>query len=283
MWRRLVVCTTLSLLLANSPPSKPSTNVSEPSLTGPGQIALKSEGQASSSPRDPILVRIVQSPDETAEAAARERLAQRHDKDELLVQKLAAKAAVEQARFALPTLIVGGLGTLFVCAALVLTVCANRTAARAVADARAREAKEIRPWVFVSGIRINGASPDGRLYGEILFKNYGNWPAENFIKVIEIFGDSYPFWARALPSIDDGASTNIAPTATESVSMEDVPDCVGPDIKTRVSIRWSYKLADGSDFSGYDAFVMESDQEGKPYFRKFIATDSFNHPKYQQS
>ena len=113
----------------------------------------------------------------------------------------------------------------------------------------------------------------------ISLHNYGASPAVNIQSEIYVYNDPYPFvWARSLEELtSDFAISNLAPGISFHRFMRDwsVPDS-DSHLRTRIRIRFSYSLLDGSvvnDFVEWVAFKEKNEFYARPY----MPVDGQNH------
>lgn len=147
------------------------------------------------------------------------------------------------------------------------------------ANAIARQSMEgqLRPWVFVAEVQFV-AEHMQKMNANIVFKNYGNWPAVMFVKGFMASSEPYPFSANPLSPPDTSLATTLPPGETETAFIQDVPMINrGRGYKTRIDISLSYQLPTGNNVTVHETYVGEI-ENGRLTARKMIGYDSANHP-----
>ncbi len=132
-----------------------------------------------------------------------------------------------------------------------------------------------RAWVFVKDIKIL-QHPEGSII-QIIFHNYGEWPAMKFCKSAVIENEPYPFWATPIEKPNYDSASFIPPRQEEVFEMEKFILKDREGMKHRLSLSWQYETPTGTHLENQDWVIDCVNSIWDK--RKMVPTDSINYKK----
>ncbi|MGH1458945.1 MAG: hypothetical protein ACRBBT_08585 [Paracoccaceae bacterium] len=155
------------------------------------------------------------------------------------------------------SVLISGIAVLLVAATLKATE-------RTLEETRQLGLNQTRAWILVKSVDVVQAQQEGKMDIRITFCNYGASPARSFDSEIRSYNFPYPF-GYALPweeLTSDFAISDLPPGAEfhRYISDFDVPS--SDKYRTRVRIRFAYRLLDNSVMDEFVEWVIGRDEGG---------------------
>lgn len=131
-----------------------------------------------------------------------------------------------------------------------------------------------RAWVLVKSVEISESQQDDKVHFRVTFHNYGASPATSFQSEVYAHNRPYPF-NTALPLEEltsDFAISNLPPGVDFCRYLEDWIIPTSEDRRTRIRIRFSYTILDGTVVDDFVEWVVVKGKN-EFYARPFMPVD----------
>jgi hypothetical protein len=137
---------------------------------------------------------------------------------------------------------------------------------------------QTRAWLLVKSVDASQSQQGDKIDFRVTFHNYGASPATNILSEVYAYNDPYPFvYARAVEELtSDFAISNLPPRVDFHRFISDwpIPDSEG--YRTRIRIRFSYKILDDTVVGDFVEWVVVKDKN-EFYARPYMPVDNKNH------
>ena len=133
---------------------------------------------------------------------------------------------------------------------------------------------QTRAWLLVKSVEPLQNQEGDKFDFRVTFHNYGSSPARNILSEVHSYNDPYPFFAvRPLDELtSDFAISTLPPEVDFYRFISDWPIPDFKNYKTRIRIRFSYELLDGTAVEDFSQWVVDKAKNGF-YARQCMPVD----------
>ncbi len=136
---------------------------------------------------------------------------------------------------------------------------------------------QTRAWLLVKSVLVEKNQNNGSVDFEVTFHNFGVSPASDVKTEIHAYTEPYPFAARPLERLTPDYRISILPPGVDFrrfISIQ--PALPATNWKTRLRIRFSYRLLDNSEVEAFSEWILMDEKQGF-FARPSMPVDSANY------
>lgn len=162
--------------------------------------------------------------------------------------------------------------------AVLLVAATLKTTEETLQETKQLGINQTRAWLLVKSVDVVQSQQEGKINVRVTFHNYGASPATELLSEVHAYNHPYPFiYALPLEELtSDFAVSDLPPGVDFHRLLTDWPVPSSEDCRTRIRIRFSYKILDDTLVDDFVEWVIARDKNGF-YARPHMPVDHRNH------